>query len=308
VVKPDPSIRENRPAAARHGCKEATMNKQTTDYERQSRQQTEYARHDARTSAELLRVALGEDEEAAAEAVSLLHYRATPDVLEAVRPLCHSKNSRERSVAAWVLGQLGVHERAFPDECHALLDSMLRQERDPEVLHDLGVACGHLLHPDAVPLLVPLADHPNPLARSGAVSGLLTREDDASVAALIRLSGDEDADVRDWATFGLGKQIDLDTPAIRDALVARLDDLDGVTRGEAIVGLAIRRDERVVAAILAALAMDESAFGERYDLVLEAADELADARLLPALLARRGRTTDELSLESAIERCSGLTS
>lgn len=283
------------------------MNKQTTDYERTNRQRTEYARQDPRRSAELLRIAVDEsDEEGAEAAVSVLHYRATLDVLEAVTPFCHSANARERSVAAWVLGRLGVHERAYPEECHALLAAMLRQERDPDVLRDLGVACGHLLHPDAVPLLVALADHPDPLVRSGVVSGLLTREDDDSVAAMIRLSADEqDTDVRDWATFGLGKQIDRDTPAIRDALAARLSDPDGPTRGEALVGLAIRRDERVVPALLAALAMDEDEFGERYDLVLEAAGELADPRLLPALLARRGRTTDELSLESAIERCSG---
>ena len=71
-----------------------------------------------------------------------------------------------------------------------------------------------------------------------------------------------------------------------------------------MVGLAIRRDERVIPALLAALAMDEDDFGERYDLVLEAADELADPRLLPALLARQGRTTDDLSLQSVITRCS----
>jgi HEAT repeat protein len=282
------------------------MNKQTTDYERTNRQRTQYARQDPRTSAELLRIAVDEsDEESAEAAVSVLHYRATTDVLEAVTPFCHSEHARERSVAAWVLGLLGVHERAYPEECHALLAAMLRHESDPDVLRDLGVACGHLLHPDAVPLLVALADHVDPRVRSGVVSGLLTREDDDSVATLIRLSADEDFNVRDWATFGLGKQIDLDRPAIRDALAARLDDPDGPTRGEALVGLAIRRDERVVPALLAALAMDEDEFGERYDLVLEAADELADPRLLPALLARRGRTTDELSLESAIERCSG---
>jgi len=280
------------------------MNKQTTDFERQNRQRTEYARQDTRTSAELLQIALAEDEEAASEAVSILHYRATPDVLEAVTPLCHSETAQERSVAAWVLGQLGILERAFPDECHALLAAMLRNERDPDVLRDLGIACGHLLHPDAVPLLVPLADHSDSLVRYGVVLGLLTREDEDSIAALIRLSADQDADVRDWATFGLGKQIDLDTPAIRDALAARLYDADGPTRGEAMVGLAIRRDERVIPALLAALAMDEDDFGERYDLVLEAADELADPRLLPALLARQGRTTDDLSLQSVITRCS----
>src|SRR5262249_59679661 len=75
----------------------------------------------------------------------------------------------------------------------------------------------------------------------------------------------------------------------------------GRRRGEAMVGPANRRDERVLPALVAALGMDESDFGERYDLVLSAADELADPRLLPALLARRGRSPDDPSLEAAIE-------
>ena len=50
--------------------------------------------------------------------------------------------------------------------------------------------------------------------------------------------------MRDWATFALGTLADEDTPALRDALAARLDDPDEDTRLEAVHGLALRGDHR----------------------------------------------------------------
>ena len=42
--------------------------------------------------------------------------------------------------------------------------------------------------------------------------------------ALIELSNDTQGDIRDWATFGIGTQTDLDNKQIRAALSARLND------------------------------------------------------------------------------------
>ena len=60
-------------------------------------------------------------------------------------------------------------------------------------------------------------------------------------------------DCRNWATFALGALSELDSPAIREALAARLADADDEVRGEAIGGLAKRQDERAVDAILGEL-------------------------------------------------------
>ncbi|OYV95779.1 MAG: hypothetical protein B7Z73_01935 [Planctomycetia bacterium 21-64-5] len=98
---------------------------------------------------------------------------------------------------------------------------------------------------------------------------LTGHEEQAAIECLIRLSRDSDSDVRDWATFGLGSQCDLDTPQIRDALAARLDDTDDDTRHEAIVGLARRQDRRAIAAVGRELSSDCVS-----SLVLEAADLL----------------------------------
>jgi hypothetical protein len=56
--------------------------------------------------------------------------------------------------------------------------------------------------------------------------------------------------VRDWATFALGALSPHDTPALRDALAARLEDPDATTRIEAVHGLAVRGDVRGAEAAL----------------------------------------------------------
>jgi HEAT repeat protein len=79
---------------------------------------------------------------------------------------------------------------------------------------------------------------------------MLGHTDSRAIACLITLSADPEIPVRDWATFGLAVQIDTDTPEIRAALRARLDDPDCDTAGEAMVGLARRKDAQVVAPLL----------------------------------------------------------
>lgn len=119
-----------------------------------------------------------------------------------------------------------------------------------------------------------------------------------AVAWLIGLSADPDDDVRDWATFALGSQIDLDTPKLRDALAARLDDPDDDVRAEAMVGLARRKDRRVVPALLRELEND--CIGS---LVLEAAELIEAPELLPRLMALRPRLFTDNDLERAITAC-----
>ena len=58
---------------------------------------------------------------------------------------------------------------------------------------------------------------------------------------------------RDWATFGIGQNNSLDTPEIRDALYARIDDVDKETRYEALCGLARCGDLRAVPLLIKAI-------------------------------------------------------
>ena len=121
-------------------------------------------RNDSRSIAELVKLALTEqDEDAAWEAVTALHYKGNREVLEAAMRLCASDNADERQLGVNILGQLGTPERTFPNECFEVLAAMLTKETDPNVLECIGVAFGHLKDPRAVELLFPLKRHPIPM-------------------------------------------------------------------------------------------------------------------------------------------------
>ena len=107
------------------------------------------------------------------------------------------------------------------------------------------------------------------LSRHGTVFGLLGHEDNAAIAALITLTGDPDEDVRDWAVFGLGSQIETDNESIREALWRAVDDTSSDVRGEALVGLAKRHAPGVIDAIIREWRAHEEIRG----LSLEAASE-----------------------------------
>jgi len=142
----------------------------------------------------------------------------------------------------------------------------------------IATAFGHLSDPRGIPALHALRDHPDEDVRYAVVFGLLGQDDDLAVETLVELSRDSDADVRDWATFGLGTQIERDDAQIREALVGRLDDLDDDRRGEALRGLAARGDARAIPRLLIELDSDA---------------ELDDPSMVEeALLAFAARTPD----------------
>lgn len=280
------------------------MSGDLSDFYAGLRQQTEEARREPPTTYDLINSALTEpDEDKAWEAVSTLHFRATREVFEEARKLCYSECPQERGLGADILGQLGVPDRLCPGECVAVLSEISRTETDEEVIGSICTALGHLGHAGAVEPLLRWKEHPNAKIRWHVAVSLGGHEEPEAVEALIELSNDLDADARDWATFGLGSQTDLDTPRIREALCARLNDPDLVTRAEAFVGLARRKDERVIPHLIEALDSTQlDRYEPRQDLVLEAVEESADPRLLAPLLAMRDRKNNEW-IEEMIQRC-----
>ncbi|WXH33729.1 Protein YibA [Myxococcus stipitatus] len=238
-----------------------------------------------RSTEELIHLALegDEDDERAWEAIGTLQRRGTRDVLDAALRLLGSSSAKARGRGADILGQFGAGNRVFSVERGDALVDLLRREREPRVLLAAGVALGHLVEPRALKELIGLARHPVADARYGAVHGLAVLDAPEAIEALIQLSSDEDRDVRDWATFGLGTlREECDTPQLRDALAARLGEKDSEIFGEALAGLAARKDPRAVGPTRATLC------GARVTVyALEAAASLGDPSFYPLLLAIR---------------------
>lgn len=243
-----------------------------------------HPKDDPRSVEELISVVLTEgDEDVVWDAVTALHWKGTADVFEAALQLCRSGCSVERKAGADVLGQLGVPDRTFPDKCSRVLLDMLKTEREAIVLHAALVALSHLAHGDFTRSVLRFCDHADCDVRHAAVLALTASGDDPkAVDALVRMTRDSDAHVRDWAVFGLGTILDVDTNAVCDALAERLADPDDDTRGEALVGLASRKDQRVVPALLTELRSREVG-----TLAIEAAELIAAPELRPHLISLR---------------------
>jgi HEAT repeat protein len=225
---------------------------------------------------------LGDEDDERWEIVTALQDRGDDEVFAAACDLCLSPEPRSRVLGADILAQGRAKLKALREQTVPLLLDVFAHETDLDVVYSLCLAFHHLRAVEAVELVVRWAEHPDRDVRFGVVMALLCQEDERAISALTSLSGDVDHDVRNWATFGLGSQVETDTPAIRDALCARLTDTHDETRHEAIVGLARRGDR----AAFEPLRRDLES-GWVSSLLFEAAAEYRDPELFPQLVEIR---------------------
>jgi HEAT repeat protein len=233
------------------------------------------------------------------EAIYVLRKRGTREVFDAATRLLTSPCSVERKLGVRIHAQLGwEQQKPFSVESVQLLVLLLEAEEDENVLSAVLFAFGHLQEQECVPAAIRFATHPDPGIRYAVAYGLGGQDDERAISTLITLTKDPDDRVRDWATFALGSLTERDGPELRAALWARLDDSDNVTRGEALKGLAQRRDERAVEAILAELIGPDP-----HGTTIEAAEIAVDPRLIPALEAICPEWTGYPRPERAIAAC-----
>jgi HEAT repeat protein len=228
---------------------------------------------------------------------------------EALAVEARSESPEDREAALAVLtASFPVYGNAtFHDPLVALLEGMLATEDDDDVAVSIVSGLSRLRGPRVLDLLLGLCADRRAAIRQIVASSLPAqagggRDDPRAVAALIHLTRDPDGDVRDWATFSLGTQLDVDTEEVRDALLARLGDEHDDARCEALVGLALRGDHRVVPALRHALAAGPDLV---FKLEVAAAAAIADPSLHPLLLQiqRWSGDWERDTLDRAILRC-----
>lgn len=219
-------------------------------------------------------------------------------VVPRVIELADDVRPRMREMACYILGQLGYPDpnipgsRVYTPEGVPTLVRVLENDADEEVQASAAHALGFQKVPSTLPALCRAALHPSPEVRYAAAHALGSfyaeiweeaeaRPHRASVTqALLRLMDDEDDDVRDWATFGI-HQGGHDTPEVRARLWRALDDPHADVRGEAACALAIFGDRSLIPRLEVLLREDPLETVHFF----EAAEELGDPCLLPAVLA-----------------------
>ncbi|WP_405619143.1 ankyrin repeat domain-containing protein [Streptomyces sp. NBC_01508] len=233
------------------------------------------------------------------EAVAALCRRGDEESFQTALAWCASDDPLRRALAADVLGGMGPGPdpgpgpvgRAFAARALAPLRELSARAVTPELIAASVTALGQRGDVDGLPEILRHAGHPDAAIRrrvAGALVGLVPGDHEEGVAALTALGADIDGTVRERATTALAG-IDADTPAIREALAARLADPVAVTAAEAARGLAARRDPRAVDA-LARLLADRSVTGYARERAADAVSALPDPavrRRLAGLLPRR---------------------
>lgn len=251
-------------------------------------------------------LALGTDNEEAWLHIETLRKIGSDDVFRIASEFCRSTLASKRSIGVCVLAQVGDAGQSRQKAVADIIAELIAKENDTEVVTSLISAISFQNITAAIPWLIEKslsADEDIRWRIAWALPLGLAQDAphyDEVISALIRLSRDDEPQVRDWATFSLATQIDDGSELVASTLLNRVEDCDFDTRSEALVGLARRADLRVIPYLCNELCSDRVG-----QLAVESAKILARAELLaPLQKLSKWWDVDVELLAGAIEACS----
>lgn len=210
-----------------------------------------------------------------------LRRRPSQNLFEKCVQLASSENPKARRIAIDVLAQMGTTPRPFINESLEMFFNILKKEHDSQVLNSILFAIGHNndnLTDNQTKQICSFKNTEDAAIKNALVFSLLGVDNKTAIATLIHFSKDRSSHIRNWAIFGLGTQLENDSPVIHEALWDRITDKNQDARFEAIAGLAMRKDERIAAVIYPILNS-----GNYPALLFEAISLLDDKQFLPSL-------------------------
>jgi len=209
------------------------------------------------------------------EYIHVLRLRGNDEVFQLTKRLVYSKDSIYREIATSILSQFGYKTKLYKGESVYLLSRLL-YDNNEDVICNAIYGFGHrkcTRYADKLASFVTSKSLQIKEALSFALGGY---ENQKCINALIVLVQDENYDVRNWSTFSLAQINETNTPSIRDALFKNLSDEKSEVRGEALLGLALRKDERIKDVIIEDL--QKPFYGSW---IFKAIEEMPDSRYIP---------------------------
>lgn len=187
-----------------------------------------------------------------------------------------------RATACELLDVLSDRHEHLRGDAATALTALAATEMNEDVQWSIAKALGTTRDARTITTLIALAQHTDSDIRFQVAmslpSALTDNNDNAGVAALIRLCADDDPEVRNWATFGLGWITTIDGDDVRQALWQRTTDSYSQAREEGIRGLARRRVQAVLPLLTELLTEDTVHVSTFY-----AAELLGHPSLVPLL-------------------------
>ena len=216
-----------------------------------------------------------ENDDTYMEYIHILRLRGNDEVFQLTKKFTYSRDNIYRQIVASILSQFGYKTKLHKGESVYLLSKLLN-DKNEDVVCTTIYAFGHrkcTRYADKLASFV----RSNSLQIKEALSFTLGGyENQKCIDALMILMQDENYDVRNWSTFSLAQITETNTQSICDALFKNLSDAESEVRGEALLGLALRKDERVKDAIIEDL--QKPFYGSW---IFTAIEEMPDKRYLP---------------------------